>query len=68
MNYEEAKKLAQAWTKDHDVELDGWRSVIAVLLSRTTHLEAHNENLTATVRRLQNENEALSLDLGLRNK
>jgi hypothetical protein len=42
--------------------------VIAVLLSRTTHLEAHNENLTATVRRLQNENEALSLDLGLKNK
>jgi len=68
MNYEEAKKLAQAWTQDHDVELGGWRSVIAVLSLQIKHLEAHNENLTVAVRRLQNENEALSLDLTLKNK
>jgi hypothetical protein len=39
MNLDEAKTLAQAWTTGHDVSLGGWRSVIAVLLSRIEELE-----------------------------
>ena len=40
MNYEQAKELAAAWTQGHDISLDGWRSVIAVLLQRVNELEA----------------------------
>ena len=53
MRYDEAKKLGTEWTKGHDVSLDGWRSVIAVLLTRINELEA--------------ENEALAIDLGIKN-
>lgn len=67
MNYDEAKKLASAWTTGQDVSQDGWRSVIAVLLDRVNKLEAAVTGLNAHVHRLQSENEALSLDLGLKN-
>lgn len=40
MNLTEAKLLARSWTKGQDVSLDGWRSVIAVLLARVDELEA----------------------------
>jgi hypothetical protein len=60
MNYQEAIKLAQAWTKDHDVELDGWRSVILLLFQRVQMLEAHNVALQDRVQQL--ESKLLKLD------
>lgn len=68
MTYEEAVKLGKDWTQGHDISLDGWRSVIAILLQRNRVLEEHMVDLTKAVRRLQSENEALSLDLGFREK
>jgi len=65
MNYQEAVKLAQEWTRGQDVSLDGWRSVIAVLLERVTVLETANKNLHDHIRRLGGQIEALSLDLGI---
>lgn len=66
MNYDEAKKLAAEWTHGQDVSLDGWRSVIALLLARVEFLENHLKHLNDHVGRLLTENEALSLDLGLK--
>lgn len=43
MNLNEAKQLARAWTQGHDVDLDGWRSVIAVLLARVEELETETD-------------------------
>jgi hypothetical protein len=60
MNYQEAIMLAQAWTKDHDVELDGWRSVILLLFQRVQMLEAHNVALQDRVQQL--ESKLLKLD------
>ena len=68
MNYSEAKKLAVEWTHGHDVSLDGWRSVIAVLLQRVNALEGHLHSQNERIARLNQENEALSLDLGIREK
>ena len=68
MNYDEAIKLARNWTMDHDISLDGWRSVIAVMLQRITILETTNKNLHDHCHRLTKENEALSLDLGIKQK
>lgn len=68
MNYEEAKKLGKNWTQGHDVSLDGWRSVISVLLERITILETTTKNLHDHLARLQEENAALSLDLGIKDK
>lgn len=68
MTYDEAIKLAHEWTKGHDLSLDGWRSVIAILLARNTALEANTANLTQAIHRLQRENESLSMDLGIKNK
>ena len=65
MKYQEALSLAQQWTKGHDVNLDGWRSVIAVLLERVTALETTNKNLHEHIRRINGQVEALSLDLGI---
>lgn len=55
MNYQEAIQLAQAWTKDHDVHLDGWRSVILLLSQRITALEAHNIALQDRVQQLESK-------------
>lgn len=55
MNYQEAIQLAQAWTKDHDVELDGWRSVILLLFQRVQMLEAHNVALQDRVQQLESK-------------
>lgn len=55
MNYQEAIMLAQAWTKDHDVELDGWRSVILLLFQRVQMLEAHNVALQDRVQQLESK-------------
>lgn len=68
MNYLEAKELGEAWTKDHDISLDGWRSVIAVLLQRISVLEMSNAELTKALAKIQLENEALSLDLGIKDQ
>lgn len=68
MNYEEAIKLARNWTTDHDIGLDGWRSVIAVMLQRITVLETTNKNLHEYCNKLAKENDALSLDLGIKEK
>lgn len=43
MNLDEAKRLARAWTTNHDVDLDGWRSVVAVLLARVEELETKTD-------------------------
>lgn len=53
MNYQEAIHLAQAWTKDHDVHLDGWRSVILLLFQRVQMLEVHNVALQDRVQQLE---------------
>jgi hypothetical protein len=68
MNYDEAKKLADLWTKNHDPDLDGWRSVIAVLLERVESLEATNASLFSLMKKIQLENDKLSLDLGIKNE
>lgn len=67
MHYDEAKKLAEAWTTDQDTNQDGWRSVIRVLMDRIYCLEAAIDDSYKNCRRLQAENEALSLDLGIKN-
>lgn len=67
MNYQEAKHLAEAWTIDHDTSLDGWRSVIAVLLQRIKHLEANNADLHLHIKRVHEENDKLAIDLGIKN-
>ena len=46
MTYEEAVKLGKDWTQGHDISLDGWRSVIAILLQRNRELEEHMVDLT----------------------
>jgi len=63
----EAKKLAEAWTTGQDVNQDGWRSVIRVLMDRIYCLEAAIDDSYKNCKRLQMENEALSLDLGIKN-
>ena len=68
MDYHEAKQLGQSWTTGHDVNLGGWRSVITVLLQRITILETTNKNLHDHCQRLSRENEALSLDLGIKDQ
>ena len=68
MTYQEALYLAETWTIDHDPNLDGWRSVIAILLQRVKLLEANNANLTLHAEKLRQENERLSLDLGIKNR
>ena len=75
MNYKEAINLAEAWTKGHDPNLDGWRSVITVLLHRTkeqeariTALESRLRDLNYFCESLRQENERLSLDLGIKDK
>lgn len=67
MNYAEAIKLAHEWTKGHDPSLDGWRSVIAVLLQRVTVLETSNKNLHEHCDQLRQEIDRLTLDLGIKN-
>lgn len=39
MNYQEARTLAQAWTQGIDVNDEGWRGVMALLLTRINELE-----------------------------
>ena len=68
MNYEEAIKLAKAWTSQNDADNGGWRAVISVLLQRVEMLEAHLTSLNKCYERVASENEALSLDLGFREK
>jgi hypothetical protein len=68
MRYEEAKTLAESWANGIDPDLGGWRAVIAVLLQRINALEGHVHAQNEHMSRLSSENEALSLDLGLREK
>ena len=68
MNYDEAVKLAKAWTSQNDADNGGWRAVISVLLQRVEMLEAHLASLNKCYERVASENEALSLDLGFREK
>lgn len=68
MNYEEAKQLAHSWSQGVGAEADGWRAVLGVLLQRVESLEKVNADLTRACRRVQSENEALSVDLGIRNQ
>lgn len=68
MTYAEAIQLAESWTRDHDISLDGWRSVITILLRRVKMLEANNISLSSHLEYLRRENERLSLDLGIKNK
>lgn len=55
MNYQEAKRLAQAWTQGVDVNLEGWRSVMSVLLSQIDTLEKANAELTACLYKITRE-------------
>jgi hypothetical protein len=66
MQYKEAKELAENWTLGHDISLDGWRTVVKVLLDRVSLLEGANQDLNASLHRMQRENEALALDLGIK--
>jgi hypothetical protein len=68
MNYEEAVKLGKAWTKNSDIDGEGWRAVIYLLLQRVEMLEAHVASLNRSYERVSDENEALSLDLGFKEK
>jgi len=68
MNYEEAKRLAHSWSQGVEAGADGWRSVLGVLLQRIESLEQVNVELTRACRRVQSENEALSMDLGIKNQ
>lgn len=68
MNYEEAKRLAHSWSQGVGAEADGWRAVLGVLLQRIESLEQVNVELTRACRRVQSENEALSMDLGIKNQ
>ena len=68
MNYLEAKRLADLWTKDHDPNLDGWRSVIKVLADECTTLEQNYLHLMEVNRKLRSHIEALALDLGITNQ
>jgi protoheme ferro-lyase len=66
MNYKEAKELAEAWTKDIDPRMDGWRSAMSLLLLRIHGLEDALDEMRRYSDKLQRENEALALDLGLK--
>lgn len=68
MTYEEAIKLAHEWTKGQDLNLDGWRSVLAILLQRVQALEASNMDLRKHANDLLRQIDGLSLDLGIKNK
>ena len=68
MNYNEAKKLAEQWTVGIDPASEGWRAVMAFLLQRINALEGHVHAQNEHMSRLSSENEALSLDLGFREK
>jgi len=39
MNYQEARTLAQAWTQGIDVNDEGWRGVMTLLLARIDEVE-----------------------------
>jgi hypothetical protein len=52
MNYLEAKKLAEEWTKGHDIGLDGWRSVIFLLNQEIDSLEETNAFLLSQIDKL----------------
>ncbi len=67
MNYDEAKKLAEAWTTGQDISQEGWRSVIRVLMDQIQHMETDLDSAYKNCQRLRNENESLSLDLGIKN-
>jgi uncharacterized membrane protein YcgQ (UPF0703/DUF1980 family) len=49
MNYQEAKRLAQAWTQGVDVSLEGWRSVMSLLLNRIDELEGNKIKTIADI-------------------
>jgi hypothetical protein len=68
MTYDQAKKLAEAWTKGHDINQEGWRSVIRVLMDHIQHMETDLDSAYKNCQRLRSQNEALSLDLGIKNK
>jgi hypothetical protein len=67
MTYDQAKKLAEAWTKGHDINQEGWRSVIRVLMDHIQHMETDLDSAYKNCQRLRSQNEALSLDLGIKN-
>ena len=67
MTYDQAKKLAEAWTKGHDINQEGWRSVIRGLMDHIHHMETDLDSAYKNCQRLRSQNEALSLDLGIKN-
>ena len=67
MTYDQAKKLAEAWTKGHDINHVGWSSVIRVLMDDIHHMETDLNSAYKNCQRLRSENESLSLDLGIKN-
>lgn len=70
MELQEALQRAESWTKD----LTTWESqksffgVMEALLREIRRLEAHVDSLQVHCKRLKNENEALALDLGLKDR
>lgn len=70
MELKEAMQRAEAWTEN----LTAWESeqsffgVMEALLLRIKSLEKQLENTISYAKRVSNENECLSLDLGLKNK
>ncbi len=55
MNYKEAVNLAKEWTKGHDIDLDGWRSVILLLYRRVMILESLNHDQDKEIQSLKKE-------------
>lgn len=70
MDLKEAMLRAEAWTQGlTDWERDtSFFGVMEALLHRVKALESQVESLRQHVKRVNQENECLSLDLGLRNK
>lgn len=68
MTFDDAKKIAIAWTNGVDVSNEGWRAVMAVLLSKCLGQEEELRSLRGLYHKLQTENEKLSLDLGFKNE
>ena len=60
MNYNEAINLAQQWTKGHDIDLDGWRSVILLLYRRVLILESLTQIQEEKLQALKEELELLT--------
>jgi hypothetical protein len=43
MNLDEAKHLARSWTSGIDVQLDGWRCAMKLLIDHIDEMEGHTD-------------------------